>query len=45
MSLGFELRMEHNEHEDLRVLGHRSVTPYVHGRCVYCYVFFELGFS
>jgi hypothetical protein len=30
---------------DLHGLGHRSVTPYVNGRCVYCYVFFQLGFG
>jgi hypothetical protein len=42
-SLGFVLRMEHGEHEDLHGLGHRRVTPYVHGRCVYYYVFFQLG--
>jgi hypothetical protein len=32
------LWMKYGGHEDLHGSGHRSITPYVHGRCVYCCV-------
>jgi hypothetical protein len=37
-SLKFKLRENHGGHKDLCGSGHQRVTPYVHERCVYCYM-------
>jgi hypothetical protein len=38
MSLECELWMKHGGHKDLCGSGRQRLTPYVHGRCVYCSV-------